>query len=60
MTDIEALLGSEADHLLIYKATAIPKQDLHLPGSDFIERVMMNSDRSPTVLRNWQAMTGHG
>ena len=60
MTDIEALLGSEADNLLSYKATAIPKQDLHLPGTDFIERVMMNSDRSPTVLRNWQAMTSHG
>jgi class I fructose-bisphosphate aldolase len=60
MTNIEALLGAEAESLLNYEATAIPKQDLHLPGSDFIDRVMMNSDRSPTVLRNWQAMTGHG
>ena len=60
MTDIEALLGSEADNLLSYKATAIPKEDLHLPGGDYIERVMMNSDRSAAVLRNWQAMTGHG
>ena len=60
MTDIESLLGAEAESLLSYKASAIPKTDLHLPGSDFIERVMMNSDRSPAVLRNWQAMTGHG
>ena len=60
MTNIESLLGAEAENLLSYKATAIPKDDLHLPGSDFVERVMMNSDRSPTVLRNWQAMTGHG
>ena len=60
MTNIESLLGAEAESLLSYKATAIPKDDLHLPGSDFVERVMMNSDRSPVVLRNWQAMTGHG
>ena len=60
MTNIESLLGAEAENLLDYKATAIPKEDLHLPGRDFIERVMMNSDRSPTVLRNWQAMIGHG
>ncbi len=60
MTNIESLLGAEAENLLSYKATAIPKEDLHLPGSDFVERVMMNSDRSPAVLRNWQAMTGHG
>ena len=60
MTNIESLLGAEAESLLGYKATAIPKEDLHLPGSDFVERVMMNSERSPTVLRNWQAMIGHG
>jgi class I fructose-bisphosphate aldolase len=60
MTNIESLLGAEAENLLGYKATAISKEELHLPGSDFVERVMMNSDRSPAVLRNWQAMTGHG
>jgi class I fructose-bisphosphate aldolase len=60
MTDIESLLGAEAESLLGYNATAIPKEDLHLPGSDFVERVMMNSDRSPAVLRNWQAMAGQG
>ena len=60
MTDIEALLGDEADTLLAYKATATPKENLHLPGEDFVERVMMNSDRSPAVLRNRRAMTGHG
>ena len=60
MTNIESLLGAEAESLLGYRATAIPKDDLHLPGSDFVERVMINSDRSSAVLRNWQAMTGHG
>jgi class I fructose-bisphosphate aldolase len=60
MTDIEQLLGDEAEELLGYQATAIPRENLHLPGGDFIERVMMDNDRSPAVLRNWQALTGHG
>lgn len=60
MTDIEKLLGDEAEYLLSHKATAIPKAGLHLPGPDFIERVMISNDRSPAVLRNWQSLTGHG
>jgi len=60
MTDIEQLLGDEAEHLLAYEATAIPKSTLHLPGTDFVDRVMINSDRSPAVLRNWQALSGSG
>ena len=60
MTDIQQLLGDEAEDLLNYQATAIPKENLHLPGSDFVERVMMNNDRSPAVLRNWQALANQG
>ena len=37
MTDIEQLLGNEAEDLLTYEATAIPKSSLHLPGPDFNE-----------------------
>lgn len=60
MTDIEQLLGDEAEDLLTYEASAIPKSTLHLPGPDFIDRVMINSDRSPAVLRNWHALVGQG
>lgn len=60
MIDIESLLAGEAESLLGHKATAIPKENLHLPGPDFVERVMMNSDRSAAVLRNWQSITNHG
>ena len=60
MTDIQQLLGDEAEDLLAYKATAIPKESLHLPGADFVERVMINNDRSPAVLRNWQALSSQG
>ena len=60
MTDIQQLLGDEAEYLLGYNATAIPKENLYLPGGDFVDRVLINNDRSPAVLRNWQAMAGHG
>ena len=60
MTDrISDLLGAEED-LLTYRCTGIPKEDLHLPGPDFVDRVVMNSDRPVRVLRNLQAVYDHG
>ena len=60
MTDIEAILGEEAGDLLGYSCKGIPRDSLHLPGGDFVERVMTYSDRSPRVLRNLQALFDHG
>ena len=60
MRDIAALLGDDADYLLGHTAKAIPAEDLHLPGPDFVDRVVAASDRSPQVLRNLQALFGHG
>ncbi|MCZ7602974.1 MAG: class I fructose-bisphosphate aldolase [Melioribacteraceae bacterium] len=48
---IKEYLGSEADQLLSYKAI-FPKEKLHLPGPDFIDRIFIQSDRSPNVLKN--------
>jgi len=53
-------LGNEADELLNHVSTTISKNDLHLPGPDFVDRTWMNSDRTPQVLRNLQAMYDHG
>ena len=50
--DIQALLGDEAESLLTYDAKGIPKEDLHLPGPDFVDRIFAQSDRNPQVLRN--------
>jgi len=58
--NIEILLGKESDYLLNYESKTIPKEQLHLPGPDFIERVMVNSDRSPAVLRNMALIFNHG
>ena len=60
MVAISNLLGDDAQALLDYEATAIPKERLTLPGPDFIEQSMMNSDRSPQVLRSLAGLYNHG
>ncbi len=57
---IQELLGDEAGTLLDHVSKTIPKANLHLPGGDFIDRVWMNSDRTPTVLRSLQTLADHG
>ena len=58
--DLEQLLGDEADSLLNHTATAFPSEWLTHPGGDFIDRVLSQSDRSPTVLRNLGTLYNHG
>lgn len=55
-TKIDRLLGSEADYLLNHKCTTIAKEDLHIPGPDFVSRIMIPSDRPAAVLRNMQTL----
>jgi fructose-bisphosphate aldolase, class I len=57
---IEEILGDEAESLLTYQSKTIPKEMLHLPGPDFIDRVCVASDRSPVVLRNLSTMFNRG
>src|SRR3954467_1443057 len=57
---IEELLGGEAQTLLEHKSTAIPREQIYLPGPDFIDRVMAQSDRSTSVLRSLQSLLDHG
>lgn len=57
---IEELLGDKAEYLLNHQSKTISKESLHLPGPDFIDRIWINSDRSPNVLRNLQSMYGNG
>ncbi len=58
--DLHSLLGDEADSLLGHEAKAFPAEGLVLPGPDYISRVLVDSDRSPTVLRNLGTLFGHG
>src|SRR6266581_2191277 len=57
---IMALLGQDADALLSYTAKGFKKEALHLPGPDFVDRVVSITDRSPPVLRNFQQILNHG
>ena len=54
------LLGNEADDLLNHQCNTISKENLHLPGPDFIDRVMADSDRPVRVLRNMQSLFNFG
>ena len=58
--DIQGLLGDEAESLLSHESKTIPREDLSLPGPDFVDRVMAGTDRSPQVLRNLQSLFDHG
>ena len=57
---VEELLGAEAEDLLEHRCDTIPKDQLHLPGPDFVDRVWMMSDRPTPVLRSLQQLFGHG
>jgi class I fructose-bisphosphate aldolase len=56
---IRQLLGEDAS-LLDYRCTGIAREKLHLPGPDFIERVLAASDRPIPVLKSlrWLFNTG--
>jgi len=58
--DITALLGDDAEALLSHDSKGIPKDDLTLPGPDFMDRVFAQTDRNPQVLRNLGHLFDHG
>ena len=60
ISGIEKILGESARYLLEHRCKTIPKDQLHLPGPDFIGRVWLGSDRKAPVLRNLQALFDHG
>lgn len=60
LKNITTLLGDEAESLLAHTCRTVKKEDLHLPGPDFVDRIMIPSDRPGNVLRNLQWMFDHG
>ncbi|HEY6332738.1 MAG TPA: class I fructose-bisphosphate aldolase [Blastocatellia bacterium] len=58
--DIESILGNEAESLLSHQCRTVTKDMLHLPGPDFLDRVVASSDRSAPVMRNLATMFDHG
>ena len=60
MTSVVDLLGADAEDLLGHQCKTVPKASLHLPGPDYVDRILALSDRPIPVLRNMQALLGHG
>lgn len=59
-TDISQLLGDEAQSRLEHACSTIAGDALHLPGPDYVDRVVAPKDLSPGVLRNLQCLFNHG
>ena len=57
---IQEILSEQSENLLGHTCQTISKESLHLPGPDFIDRVLSISDRGTSVLRNLQTMYDHG
>ncbi len=60
MIDIQSQLGEEAESLLNHRCATIPKQNIHAPGPDYIDRIVAHKNRKPGVLRNLSAFYNHG
>jgi fructose-bisphosphate aldolase, class I len=57
---IQELLGSDSDSLLNHVSNTIPKENLHLPSSDFVDKILSDSDRNPSILRSLQTLYDNG
>ena len=60
MAHIADILGDEAQYLLEHRCEGLPKSMLHLPGGDYVSRVVADKDRSPAVMRNLQLLFNTG
>jgi class I fructose-bisphosphate aldolase len=54
------LLGASAKSLLDHRCQTIPRESLHLPGPDFVDRIFAPSDRNVRVLANLQRLFDTG
>ena len=59
-TDIQSILGERSESLLGFDSPKIPKERLHLPGPDFLDRIFSQSDRNNRVLGSLSRIYDHG
>jgi class I fructose-bisphosphate aldolase len=58
--NINDLLGKDADYLLKHQSKTILREQLHIPGPDFVDRVFAQTNRNTQVLRSLQSLYGTG
>jgi fructose-bisphosphate aldolase, class I len=59
-SQLESLLGADAQLLLEHTCKTIDKAHLHLPSPNFVDQIFAQSNRSPQVLRSLQTLYNHG
>lgn len=59
-SELQSLLGQDAESLLKHQCKTVLKDLLHLPGADWVDRIFAQSDRNPRVLRSLQSLFSHG
>ncbi|MGB7348023.1 MAG: class I fructose-bisphosphate aldolase [Pirellulaceae bacterium] len=57
---IEELLGADATNLLEHRCETISRDDLKVPGANYIDDVVAGSDRNQRVLNSLARLFGHG
>jgi fructose-bisphosphate aldolase, class I len=58
--NIADLLGKDAEFLLKHQSKTVSKNQLHIPGPDFVDRIFASTNRNTQVLRSLQALLGNG
>jgi class I fructose-bisphosphate aldolase len=59
-SEIQKILSADAEKLLKHTCKTVPKESLHLPGPDWVDRIFSISNRNIRVLRSLQTLFGHG
>lgn len=59
-SEIQNILGNKSELLLGHTCKAVEKELIHLPGSDWIDRIVLDSDRNIRVIRNIHSLLHHG
>ena len=57
---IQQILGADADGLLTHQCKTVSRENLHLPGPDFIDRILISSDRPTRTIASLQQLFGSG
>ncbi|MEQ8624063.1 MAG: class I fructose-bisphosphate aldolase [Vicingaceae bacterium] len=60
LSTISELLGKQQETLLNHECKTISKENIHLPGGDFVDRLFKDSNRNVQVLKSLQALYGNG
>jgi len=59
-SEIQKLLGTDAESLLKHTCKTVSKDKLHVPGPDWVDRIFSLSDRNTRVLRSLQWIFSQG